>query len=139
MEFTATATAAAPMAACWAALTDVVDWPNWTASITSITPVGERELAVGRRYRVEQPGLPVMTWTVTRLDEGEAFDWEVRSLGVHTVGRHRLTAEGDGTRIDVGVTQAGAFGWLVGLLIGAKTRRFLAMEAAGLKACGESR
>lgn len=139
MEFTTSATATAPKDACWAVLTDVADWPNWTASITSVTPVDDADLAVGRRYRLEQPGMPALTWTVTTLDDGTAFDWEARSPGVHTVGWHRLTADGEGTRIDVGVRQTGPLAWLVGLLTGGKTRRFIAMEAAGLKAAGESR
>ncbi|HEY1179527.1 MAG TPA: SRPBCC family protein [Phytomonospora sp.] len=139
MEFTATATSTAPAAACWAALTDIADWPNWTASITAVDPVDDGGLAVGRRYRLTQPGMPVLTWTVTRLDEGEAFDWEARSPGVLTVGRHRLRPDGEGTRIDLGVHQSGPLAWLFGLIGGAKTRRLIAMEAAGLKAASESR
>ncbi|GIG66578.1 SRPBCC family protein [Phytomonospora endophytica] len=139
MEFTATTTSTASKAACWAVLTDIADWPNWTASITAIAPVDAPELAVGRRYRLTQPGMPVLTWTVTKLDEGESFDWEARSPGVRTLGWHRISPDGEGTRIDIGVRQTGPLAWLFGLLGGAKTRRFMTMEAAGLKAAGESR
>ncbi|GLZ81636.1 hypothetical protein Afil01_64430 [Actinorhabdospora filicis] len=139
MEFNATATATAPVTPCWTALTDVADWPNWTASITSVTPLDTPEVAVGNRFRVVQPGLPALVWTVTEVAEGESFVWETRAPGARTVGWHRLTPVPDGVRIDVGVTQTGALGTLVAALMRGRTRRYLTLEAAGLKAAGESR
>lgn len=141
MELTAAATAAAPVEACWAVLTDVTDWPNWTKSMTSVVPVDSPDVAEGRRYRVTQPGMPVLTWTVADLRDGESFDWEARSPGVRTLGWHRLTPAADGTttRIEIGVRQTGPLAWLIGLISKGRTRRYLAMEVAGLKAASESR
>ncbi|MEV0649468.1 SRPBCC family protein [Phytomonospora sp. NPDC050363] len=139
MHLTASAATTASPRRCWTVLTDVADWPNWTTSITSVTPFDGPELAVGRRYRLEQPGMPALVWTVKTLVEGEYFDWEARSPGVRTVGRHALHPTDTGTRIEVGIDQTGPLAWLAGLLMGAKTRRYLALEAAGLKAAGESR
>lgn len=138
MEFRATATATAPVAPCWTALIDVADWPNWTASITSVTPLDSPDVAVGNRFRVLQPGMPALVWTVTEVAENESFIWETRAPGARTTGWHRLTTVPGGVRIDVGVSQKGALGTLVGMLMRGKTRRFLALEAAGLKAASES-
>jgi hypothetical protein len=57
---------------------------------------------------------------------------------VHTVAFHRLEANPDGgTRITIGLDQTGPLARLVGALTGARTRRYLALEAAGLKAASE--
>ena len=107
--------------------------------MTAVQPLDGTELAVGRRFRVTQPGLPTIVWRVTKLHSGQFFEWEARSPGVHTVAFHRVTAEpGGGTRITIGIDQTGPLAGLVGAALGRKTRRYLAMEAAGLKAASEA-
>jgi hypothetical protein len=60
-------------------------------------------------------------------------------MGVRSVAYHRLTpAAGGGTTITIGIDQTGALAWLSGRLIAGKTRRYLPMEAAGLKAASEA-
>jgi len=79
-----------------------------------------------------------MAWRVTEIRDGESFVWEARSPGVRTVGFHRLDANpGGGTRITIGVEHTGPLAGLVGALTGARTRRYLELEAAGLKAASE--
>ena len=78
-------------------------------------------------------------WRVTEIREGESFTWEVRSPGVHTVAHHRLSRNPDGTtEIELGLHQTGPLAGLVGLFTAAKTRRYLGLEAAGLKAAAEA-
>ena len=134
-----TAPAAATTGQAWAALRDVTDFPQWTKSMTSVEPLDGAELRAGNRYRIRQPGLPVIVWTVSEVRDGEAFTWEARSPGVRTVAFHRLAANPDGTtRITIGLDQTGPLAGVVRLLTAARTRRYLVMEAAGLKAASET-
>lgn len=139
MTYEQTAVATATTQQAWTALTDVTDWPRWTASMNSVEPLDGARLRPGDRYKISQPGLPVLVWRVTEVSAGESFVWEARSPGVRTVGFHRLDANPDGTtRISIGVDHSGPLAWLVGALTGARTRRYLKLEAAGLKAASET-
>ena len=48
---------------------------------------------------VKQPGLPRARWRVTEMEPGHSFIWETVSAGVTTVGRHFVTADGQGSQI----------------------------------------
>jgi hypothetical protein len=53
---------------------------------------------------------------------------------------HRLTANADGiTGITLELEQRGALAGMVKVLTGGRTRRYMEMETAGLKAANESR
>lgn len=128
----------ATQAQAWLALAAVEQYPRWTESMIEVTGLDGPDLAVGRRFRVRQPGLPAAVWVVTGVLDGEGFTWESRSGGVRTVASHRLSSADDGTLITLGVQQSGPFAWAAGLFVGSKTRRFLALEADGLKAAAEA-
>ncbi|MFD6756951.1 SRPBCC family protein [Micromonospora gifhornensis] len=139
MRYEQTITVRADQARAWAVLAAVTTWPQWTSSMREVQPLDGDELALGHRFRVKQPGMPALVWRVSALQVGDSFTWETRSPGVRTSGFHRLAANPDGTTsITVGVDQTGPVARLLDLLIGARTRRFLALEAAGLKAASES-
>jgi uncharacterized protein YndB with AHSA1/START domain len=139
MDFEETTETRADPARTWAALAAVQTYPQWTASIRSVEPLDGPELRLGHRFRIRQPGLPVAVWQVSEVAEGRSFVWEARSPGVHTVAYHRLTPlPTGGTRITIGVRQRGPLARLVALLTAAKTRRYLALEAAGLAAAAEA-
>ncbi|MFJ1584616.1 SRPBCC family protein [Streptomyces sp. NPDC088197] len=138
----------APVARVWEVLVAVEDWPALTASMTSVRPLdadgasrsgsADHVVAVGRRFAVEQPKLRKAVWTVTALDEGSRFSWRSAGPGVTTSGDHLVEPEGDGTRLTLVLTQRGALSGLVGLVAGGLTRRYLEMEARGLKERAES-
>ena len=140
MRFDTTVQTDAPVEAVWAALVDVRRWPEWTESMQDVRWLDDDGLRVGARARIKQPGTPAVTWTVTQLDEGRAFVWEASSPGVTTVGTHAVSAAGDpgGSTLTLGLQQSGALAWLVGALTGARTRRFVQLEADGLKRAAES-
>lgn len=139
MDYEETTRTSAELAHAWTALSQVTSFPRWTASMESVTPLDGEELAVGRRYRIRQPGLPPTVWRVSEVRAGEAFTWEASSPGAHTTAYHRLIRNPDGsTQITIGLHQRGALAGLLGLVIGRKTRRFLTLEAAGLKAAAEA-
>jgi uncharacterized membrane protein len=138
MRFEQTITAGAPRTRAWEALIDVTTWPRWTKSMREVRPLDGDALTLGHRFQVKQPGLPTLIWRVSEVAVGESFTWESRSPGVRTSGFHRLATNPDGTtQITIGVDQSGPLAGLVSLLTGSRTRRFLAMEAAGLKAASE--
>jgi hypothetical protein len=121
-------------------LTDVKRWPEWAETVTSVTRLDEGPLTVNSRARVEQPRLPPTEYVVTELSPGESFTWVTTSPGVRTVARHDVEAlPRGGTRVRLAVEQAGTLGKVTGrLLFKRLTQRYLASEAAGLKARSES-
>lgn len=138
MQFETTVQIDAPVEAVWAALVDVRRWPEWTESMQDVGWLDDDSLRVGARARIKQLGTPALTWTVTELDEGRAFAWEASSPGVTTVGTHAVSAAGEhGSRLTLGLQQSGALAWLIGAFTGARTRRFVQMEADGLKRAAE--
>jgi polyketide cyclase/dehydrase/lipid transport protein len=139
MRYKQTIRAIADLDRAWAALTGVTTWPRWTKSISAVMPLDGTDVRPGNRFRIKQPGLPWMVWQVNDVRDGVYFTWEARSPGVRTVGTHELRHNPDGTtQITIGVEQSGLLSGLIGVLRGGRTRRFLEMEAAGLKAASEA-
>jgi hypothetical protein len=138
MRLTTSIDSTADLASTWTALVDVTSWPQWTTSITAVRRLDDGPLRVGSRARVKQPGFPWLVWEVSDLREGEEFTWVTSGPGSRTVGRHVVRRNDDGsTHITLELDQTGPLGVLVGVLIAGKTKRFLGLEAAGLKAAGE--
>jgi uncharacterized protein YndB with AHSA1/START domain len=123
----------APPEVVWAVLADVESWPEWTASITSVSSSSSGPLAVGARVRIKQPRLPATVWTVSELVEGERFTWTATNPGVSTRASHEVVGTAEGSRATLSIEQGGVLGRLVGRLYSGLTRRYVQMEAAGLK------
>jgi hypothetical protein len=140
MRFEAVSSTPADRSQAWAALTQVTEWPRWTASIAAVHPLdGDGVLRLGARFRVEQPRLPKLVWEVSELADRTSFAWVATSPGVRTIGRHHLTANSDGTtRISVSIEQSGPLAGLISALTGRRTRRYLQMEADGLARASQS-
>ncbi|KUI41538.1 polyketide cyclase [Mycobacterium sp. IS-1590] len=125
----------APAAVVWDVFSDVERWPEWTASVTRLTALGSPELVVGNRFEIKQPRMPKLVWEVTEVTPGASWTWVQRSPGGLTVARHDVGAESQArTRIHQRLEQRGPVGSLVGLLMRPTTRRYLDLEAEGLKA-----
>ena len=124
----------APAERVWTVLTDVERWPEWTASMTSLRPVAADSLAVGGEVVVKQPRLPVTRWRVTHLEPGRAFTWSARRPGLTTVAAHRIAApDGGPVKVTLSLAQTGPLAAVLGALAGGLTRRYVIMEAYGLK------
>jgi uncharacterized membrane protein len=131
---------AAPAATVWEVVRDVERWPALTESMTRVEVVGGGPLSLGSRVRVKQPRLPVAQWEVTELAEGEAFSWVAHAPGFTTVARHAVVARADGaSRLVLSIEMGGPLGRLFGALTAGRTRRYVAMEAAGIKDASEAR
>ena len=138
MEQRASIEVAASPDRVWDVLVDVERWPEWTDSVSSVRLLDAGPFAVGSRVELSQPRIPTGTYTVTALEPGRAFTWQQRQPG-STVSAHHECAPlpGGGTRVELRVGMSGAVGGVVGRLYRKLTERYLAMEAAGLKAHAE--
>ncbi|OBI37716.1 SRPBCC family protein [Mycobacterium colombiense] len=128
----------APPQLVWEVFTDVEHWPEWTASVTSLAGLEGSSLAVGRRFAIKQPGMSKLVWKVTEIAPGRSWTWVQNSPGVRVTARHEVIAQPGGrTLVRQQLDQRGALGALVGRLMAKKTKRFLQLEARGLKARSE--
>ncbi|BBZ45175.1 SRPBCC family protein [Mycobacterium parmense] len=128
----------APPQVVWDVFSDVEHWPQWTASVTSLAGLDGSALAVGNRFAIKQPGLQRLIWKVAEIEPGTCWTWVHRSPGVRVIARHHVTGlPGGRTLVRQELDQRGLLGALVGRLTVKRTKRFLAMEANGLKARSE--
>ncbi len=124
--------------AVWRILADVETWPRWTESILTARRLDAGELSVGSRTEVRQPRLPTTVWTVTELIPGRRFTWQASSPGVTTTGSHELIDRTGSVTLGLGISQTGPLGWLFGRATARLARRYLELEAHGLKQRAES-
>jgi carbon monoxide dehydrogenase subunit G len=117
----------------WQIMTDVERWTEWTSSVTSIELMDSGPLAVGSRVRISQPRLIPMKWVVTQLEPEWKFTWVARSPGLSIAARHLLQQRGRNSRVSLSVEYDGLLGGTVARTWGQLTRRYLELEAAGLK------
>jgi len=129
----------APVDVVWSVYSDVEHWPDWTASVTTVELSPSGPLAVGSRATIKQPRLPKVEWTVTALDAGREWVWENKAPGAVSVAAHSVRALDDGrTHVELWIDQRGVVGRAIGVLARRMTRRYLRMEAEGLKRRAES-
>ena len=127
-------TIGAPAAQVWEVYADVERWPEWTASVSSVTLLDAGPLRLGTRARIKQPRFPPLVWTVATIEPDRTWSWVTRSPGSVATGTHTVVPVGPmTTRVELSIDQTGPLGGLVGRLSRRLTRRYLAMEAAGLK------
>ena len=124
----------APAPLVWQVFSDVEHWPDWTESVTSLVGRDGANLAVGKQFSIKQPGMSKLVWKVTEIDAGSSWTWVQRSPGVNVSARHWVIPQPDGrTLVRQELEQRGLIGALVGRLMLKKTKRFLKLEAQGLK------
>ena len=122
----------------WEVFSDVERWPEWTATVTSLIGLDGPALAIGRRFAIKQPGMQKLVWRATEIDPGSSWTWVQRSPGVLVSARHDVIAQPGGrTLVRQQLDQRGVLGAFVGRLMVKKTKRFLELEAQGLKARSE--
>ena len=134
MRYDTTVDVAASPQDVWRVLEDVETWPSWTRSMTSVQRAAAGPLHPGEHVQVRQPGLPPAEWTVTAVEPGESFTWSSHATGVTTSATHVLAPTRDGTRVTLTIEQHGVLAGLTGAMLGGKVRRYVEIEAAGLRA-----
>jgi uncharacterized membrane protein len=130
----------APADVVWQVFSDVERWPEWTESVSALTPLNDPDLRPGARFEIRQPKFPKLVWEVTEVEPGVSWTWVTRSPGAVTTATHVVRPAGpDRTVVEQVLDQGGFLGGLVARLMAGTTRRYLEMEAAGLKARSERR
>ena len=122
----------APIEVVWSVFTDVERWPTWASSFTSVELI-DGPMRLGAKARIRQPGLPTVVWEVTKWEPGRSWTWTAKGPGARTEASHVLTRSGKGTIAEQAIIPSGPIGRLFALLWRSLTRRYLAIEAAGLK------
>jgi uncharacterized membrane protein len=128
----------APAQLVWEVFSDVERWPEWTASVTSLVGRDGTNLALGKRFLIKQPGMAPLVWKVTEIDPGVSWTWVQGAPGALAIARHDvITMPAGRTLVRQRLDQRGVLGALVGRLMVKKTKRFLHLEAHGLKTRAE--
>ena len=123
----------------WSTLSDVERWPDWTRSVSDVERLDAGDFGAGSRARVKQPGMPRLVWEVTEYVPGKVFSWASKVPGVTTTGGHRLVVDqGDRVTVTLTLDQEGFLAPVVWRLTGSRSRRYVQMEADGLKRRCES-
>ncbi|GAA2383862.1 SRPBCC family protein [Dactylosporangium salmoneum] len=140
VDFRDTINIAAPAAVAGDVMKAVQDWPSWTASVSKVDRPATGPLAAGETVVVTQPKLRPSTWTVTRVD-AHGFEWaSASSPGIRNVGGHWAIDNGDGTcTAELTLSFAGPLARVVTLLYSGLIRRYIRMEAEGLRKAAEER
>ncbi len=129
----------APRAKVWAALVAVQNWPLWTESMTKIERLDDGQFGMSSQVRITQPKLPVLVWQVVEFEPGASFAWRATSRVVTTLASHLVAESAAGrSTVTLAIKQTGPLASLAGLALGPVTRRYVDMEAAGLKKYCES-
>lgn len=139
MEYRTSIEIDAPPETVWAVLTDVERWPEWTKSMERVEFVAGAGLKPGAKVRIKQPRLPAMVWDVTEVEPHRVFTWQATSGGTTSVGDHRLLMTSpERTTAEFGIRQSGGLAPIIGLFTSGLVRRYVQMEADGLKRRSES-
>ncbi|GAB7185475.1 hypothetical protein ATKI12_5306 [Kitasatospora sp. Ki12] len=134
MRYKVTVNVAAPPDRVWEVLADVEGWPRWTVSKASVRLLSDGPVAVGSEAEVRQFKLPTEVWEVTGMEAGRSFEWRSQNPAFTTISTHLIEPLGaDRSRVVLGVQQKGFMAPLMALAYGKLTRRYVDIEAAGLK------
>jgi uncharacterized protein YndB with AHSA1/START domain len=131
-------TVAAAAERVWAVVEEVESWPKWTPSMTSVRRAVDGALRVGERIRVRQPRLPPAVWTVTQVEPGRSFSWESHAPGLRSAADHEIRSGSSGHTLVLRFVQTGPLARLVWPLMARTVRRYVDLEAEGLKRRAES-
>ena len=138
-SFKSTAVAAVTPERLWSIIADVVRWPEWTPTMTSVEPLGPPALTVGAMFKVRQPNLRPAVWRVTAVEPNQSFTWVSKSPGVSVVAHHRVQPIGaDQSAIELEIVFLGVFAPLIAMMVGKLTQSYLETEATSLKQRVES-
>src|SRR5262249_25738857 len=137
-EFSRTLDVDAPPDRIWGILADVEQWPSWTASMQKVERLDSGDFGVGSRARVKQPRLRPAAFEVTSFEPGKSFEWTSKTVGLVSVGDHRIEPRDGGARVTVGFSMRGPMSGVASLFYAGLIRRYVTMESEGLKKQSET-
>ena len=138
MRFEITVDIDAPRDKVWEHLVAIERWPEMTRSVSRVERLDDGPLGKGSQARVHQPKLRPAVYTVTDFEPGRSFTWESRGPGIVTTAGHILTESSGTVSARLTLTQTGPAAPVIGLLYGRLIRRYVTMEAEGLKAISQT-
>ena len=135
---------AAPIDRVWDVMSDAERWHEWTASVRGIKRLDDGPLRPGSRALVRQPKFPPAMWRVTHVESEDprqrSFSWESGVPGYRVVATHSVIETAGGmSMVTLSIRSSGPIARLFDRIWLGITRRYLAMEAEGLKARVEGR
>lgn len=132
-KFSTTLTINANQEAVWKILSNVAHWHEWTPTVNKVEVLNTPELKLGNRYKVFQPKLQPVVWTITELNSAN-FTWESKSPGMHMVAEHVVKSI-NANQSEVTLTFAfnGWLGNLIGKMYRKMTEEYVQTEAQSLK------
>lgn len=136
-KFSITTDITAHVERVWQVMSDVERWHEWTPSVSSIKRLDEGPFRVGSKLVIRQPKFPPAWWKLTAIEPGRSFTWMSTAPGFRVIGHHSVEPTASGSRATLSLEMQGVLGGLWGRLTKDITERYLAMEAAGLKARSE--
>ena len=138
-SYEARTTIAAPPAAVWRVLSDVVAWPPWLQTVVSVQALDAAPLAEGNRYEVRQPHLRRAIWVVTTLEPLRRFAWRSRLPAISMIADHVIDPRPPNhAHVTLRFSFSGLLGGPAGLMYRSLTQIYLAQETAALKRKVES-
>jgi hypothetical protein len=127
----------APAARVYDVMIDIDSWHEWTPSITRIRRLDGGAFALGTRALIKQPKFPPALWTLTKIEPGRRFEWVNKAPGLAVTGHHSVVPTATGCRATLALSYEGIFGGVLARMTEGITKRYITMEAAGLKARAE--
>lgn len=134
MLFTHTTLIAAPLERVWQLTLDIERWPEFTPTMTRLSPLECGPLRVGSRVRIQQPGQPALIWEIRELESPRQFVWETRTpWGMTICGRHLLESQAGKTRNRLELELRGPGSTIVGVLAAPFLWLALVLENRGFR------
>jgi uncharacterized membrane protein len=123
----------------WEVLSDLEAWPRRIETVDVVELLTPAPMSKGSRVRLKQPKLPEGTWDITVWDAPSYFEWRQKSGGITSVAGHRVEMLEEGrSRLTLSLDMRGPLILVVGLFYRGLTKRYMTMEAQGMKRAAES-
>jgi ribosome-associated toxin RatA of RatAB toxin-antitoxin module len=120
--------------AVWKVLSDVAYWHEWTPTVTKVEVLDQAELKLNHRYKVYQPKLQPVVWTVTMLEAPSIFIWEARMPGMVMIAEHETrSVDPNRTELFLKFSFHGFLGEIMGRLTRKTAEEYIRTEAESLR------
>ena len=114
----------------WGLISQVTRWAELLPTVQRVRGrVAGQAPAVGARYAIKQPGIPVLVYEISEWKPGEGFTWIASSPGVRTVGTHAAIPAPDGSTLRLSLRWEGPLAVVVERLFGRRTNTYVQREA----------
>ncbi len=133
-SFVASICIAAAPTRIWPVIADVMKWPEWLPTMTSVSSLSSSALAIGNQYKVVQPGFRPTLWTVVGYEPLRTFAWEAHWVGARAIATHSIKSTSRASsEVVLSVNFSGPLSLLASTLAGRRIEKYLVLEVNSLK------